>query len=399
MRNLVVLFLFSALSFAALAVSHADSKHVEIKRVSIKQLEQALSGAAANGATPQGDHEVAGLLSAMELTERLSAQRLDHLKAAMPGEESTRTLLALADASAFLSLPAEDLPSMETPDKEEQQETLNAASAYVAQVLHKLPDIFASESVMTFQEFNGMKNQSGAAAYQSIHYAGTVNVNVRYLDNKELVDSGKGELTETEQLTSRLLFSGEFGPVLETVFRDTQGKFEWSHWETGTLSDLAVFRYTVPRSKSHCKVKVVMPGAQLPTQAQPGYHGEISVDLSSGAIYRLTLIADLSRDDPMSTANLAVEYGPVEIGGSQYICATHSIRQVTVVDANAKTAATVSGSSNPFGASHDAKLNYTTTGDVPSQTLLNDTDYESYHLFKAETRVLPSDEKPGSPQQ
>jgi hypothetical protein len=397
MFKLAVLFLLSALSFPALSIDRVDAKHADIKRVSVKQLEQALTGAAGNGMSPKADHDLAGQLASMELTERLSTENLNRLKVAMPGEESARTLIALADASAFLGLPVEDVPNSAPPEKEDQQQAMNAASAYVAQVLQKLPDIFASESVMTFQEFNGMKNESGSVAYHPVHYAGTVKINVRYLDNKELVDSGKGELTEVDQLTSRLLFSGEFGPVLDTVFRDTQGKFEWSHWETGPLSDLAVFRYAVPRNKSHCKVKVVMPGAQLPTQARPGYHGEISIDLSSGTIYRLTLIADLSADDPMSRANMAVEYGPVEIAGSQHICPIHSIRQVT--QTAGRTAVTVSGGSNPFGASHDSRMSYTTTSDVPSQTLLNDTNYESYHLFRAETRVIPSDDKPETPQQ
>jgi len=56
-----------------------------------------------------------------------------------------------------------------------------------------------------------------------------------------------------------------------------------------------------------------------------GYHGEIAVDPSDGSILRVTVIAELKLDNPITSANLAVDYGPVEIGGRTYICPVKSV--------------------------------------------------------------------------
>ncbi|HEY5213260.1 MAG TPA: hypothetical protein VIJ38_09585 [Acidobacteriaceae bacterium] len=50
-----------------------------------------------------------------------------------------------------------------------------------------------------------------------------------------------------------------------------------------------------------------------------GYHGEISIDPKQGSILRLTVEADLTPSDPILMADIMVEYGPVEIGGSACI--------------------------------------------------------------------------------
>ena len=396
MRIVFVLCLLSALTLPAFAAGRGSARPVKQQRVSVAQLDQALLEAAGHADHPKTDQELAALLSSMLLTERASTQRLEHWMLAMPGEESKRDLTALADSSAFLILPANDIPKLPPPDKETQQQIMTATSAYVAQVLLKLPNLFANQSVMTFQEAKGMKSQSGPIADQPLHYAGMVTTNVRYIDDQELVNSAHGELKEADKLRSRLLFSGEFGPILNTVFGDTQGKFSWSHWETGTSSNLAVFHYFVERNKSHCEVKVLIPGAKSTWHAKPGYHGEISVDPSSGTIYRLTLIADLSSDDPMGEANTAIEYGPVEIAGQRIISPTRSIRQVTVFGTDAEGPVSVNETNaNPFGlggVTRSTSMSYSTKGDIPSQTLLNDTVYEQYHLLKSDVRIVPADE-------
>jgi hypothetical protein len=401
MRKLAVLFLLFVLFLPALAGKRIDAKPIKIRQVTVRQLDQALADAAARSADPKADQELAAQLASLELTERVSTQRLAQWKLALPGEASARRLVALADSSAFLDLPAEDIPKAPPPDREAQLQAMNAISAYVAQVLQRLPNFFASQSVMMFQEVHGMMSQSGTILDQPLHYAGGMKTNVRYLDNKEVIDSGKRNLTEGDQLSSGLLFSDEFGPVLDTVLGDTQGKFLWGHWEPGASLTLAVFRYSVARHKSHCQIRVLMPGAHLPSQTRPGYHGEIAVDPASGAIYRLTLIADLSPEDPMGAARMAVEYGPVEIGGVTFICPMRSIRQVTVFATDATAPFTLTSSQHLLGmkAPDNPRMQYGTKGDVPSQTLLNDTVYDDYHLLRADVRIIRSDEKPDSSKQ
>jgi len=51
----------------------------------------------------------------MELSERLSSPRLQKIQADLPGEKSRTALLVLADASAFLQLPAAEISTTPPP--------------------------------------------------------------------------------------------------------------------------------------------------------------------------------------------------------------------------------------------------------------------------------------------
>ena len=77
-----------------------------VNRVSVGQVEELLT---ADNEKSEG--EIARQLSNMELVERLSSARLSHLQTMLPGAESTQALLALADASAFLNSPSDEIPA------------------------------------------------------------------------------------------------------------------------------------------------------------------------------------------------------------------------------------------------------------------------------------------------
>src|SRR5206468_4005766 len=109
-----------------------------------------------------------------------------------------------------------------------------------------------------------------------------------------------------------------------------QNKLAWGHWEQGANGPLAVFRYSVPKENSHYEVRYCCVAASYGMESNSfnvmsGYHGEMAVDPASGVIVRVTLQAELSKEDPSSRADLAVEYGPVELGGTQYICPQRSV--------------------------------------------------------------------------
>lgn len=343
-------------------------------------------------------------LAGVELTERMSTQRLQRWESAMPGEQSRKTLIALADASSFLNLPDAELPKAPPMDKAAQQQLLARMNTYVNETMATLPNFFARQNVTTFEAIQGLRNSAHVIVHQPIHYVGVVTTNVRYHNGREVMETGKGKVNESDQIGYKLLFSGQFGPVLDTVLADAQkNKLFWSHWEPGNPdgsglgSPVAVFRYSVPRKRSHCKIKVVMPGNMLPSEAQPGYHGEIAIDPASGTILRLTLVADLTQDDPMSAANLMVEYGPVELGGRTYICPVRSvtIETVNAADSNRQAVVTTSGSAD-FGPTHDTGMAYVSEGDVPSETLLNDVVFDHYQILRTDFHIIfdPDTAKP-----
>src|SRR5579859_698103 len=89
------------------------------KRVTVASLEQRLA-AASN--LPDGD--LAKQLSDLELTERLNTKERDRLETTLPGENSRQAFMVLADAAAFLNLPAAEIPDRPTPDVATQRKML-----------------------------------------------------------------------------------------------------------------------------------------------------------------------------------------------------------------------------------------------------------------------------------
>jgi hypothetical protein len=81
------------------------------KRVTVEQLQQVLSAIHS-----KPDADIARQLSDLQLTERLSTARLLQLEEDFPGPEAQQALTALADLSAFLSLPPAEIPATAAPD-------------------------------------------------------------------------------------------------------------------------------------------------------------------------------------------------------------------------------------------------------------------------------------------
>ncbi len=107
-------------------------------------------------------------------------------------------------------------------------------------------------------------------------------------------------------------------------------------------------------------------------QQEAPFHGEFAVDPASGAVLRLTVQADLKPALPLARTDVMVEYGPVVIGETSYICPLRSVsisRPRTVM------------------AIHEWGENFTVY--APFESVLSDMVYEKYHLFRPTARMLP----------
>jgi hypothetical protein len=212
-----------------------------------------------------------------------------------------------------------------------------------------------------------------AVIYKPLHFIGESSVTVLYRDGHEIADAAGAKSMKFVPANHELRTMGEFGPVLATVLGDAaKGKVLWSHWEQDAAGPLAVFSYTVPQRASHYRVSYL--GGAQEEQRYPAYRGEIAVNPADGSILRLTLVAEMKSDDPMTRAGLLVEYAPVNIGRMTYIC---PVKSVALFQAPITTVDEI-----------DGKL-YITHG--PQQTNLNSTLFKQYHLFRAETRILTGD--------
>jgi len=372
MRKLVLLLLTVGITASAYAT----------KQVTVDQLQQVL--ASAHG---RPDAKVAQLLSNLELTERLGPEKLARWQSEMPGPESRRQLVLLGDVSAFLHPPASEIPATAIPDLGTQRQLIAATVDYATRTMHRLPNFLATRDTIRFEDSPpSQRADSSYIPYKPLHAVERTSATVIYRDGLE-VDSGKSQASQSSSITRGLITSGEFGPVIGTVLVDvTRGKLTWSRWEKGTRGPVAVFRYVVPREESHYEVKfccVAGESVDGVVSRKTGYHGEISIDPSDGAIMRLTLQADLKKEDKISRADMLVEYAPVDIAGKTYICPVKSI-SISVAPA---------APAQPLDLRHNSFAEEALKSDRSPglQTMLNDVAFDQYHVFRSEARVLTGD--------
>jgi hypothetical protein len=359
MRKLTLLLLLAGLVLPALADG----------RVTVAELEQAV--AAAHG---KRDQEVAQRLGEMELAERLSTPRLERLKARLPGEKARLALLALADASAFLDLPAADIPATAPPDRAAQDALLAKTVDYVEKTISRLPDVFATRETIYFANGPVKASRSYDDSFQdpTLHVVDKSSATVRFIAGKEEVADEREENGKLALVREQLTTEGVFATIFAVVLKDVLGgNPPWSHWEQGSGGPMAVFRFDVPEEKSHYSARVPGDPGFLPTIT--AYHGEIAIDPANGAILRLTLEADPRPKSAVAKADIMIEYGPVDIAGKSYIC---PLRSVAISLAQR------------FDLLHDV-YGLPRKEEAPFQLQMNDVAFERYHLFHAEVRLLP----------
>jgi hypothetical protein len=393
-RRLVFLLLLAWLGPAALAGT----------RVTVQQLDQLLTTL-----HKQPDGKVAKQLFGLELTERASSLRLERWQADFPGKRTREALLALADASAFLDLPASEILPMDALDADEQDWTFSLAIECAANMNHELPNFVARRTTTHFSDrppdalypylsdTEAYSSQADATPpiSRALYLADKTVVLVTYRDGHEVKQSGAPEGGELDaQRIFELTTSGELGPFVGNVIGGTvDGQVSWGHWEQGASGPLAVLRYAVPQPMSHYIVQFGWsPGMShwAWTEPQtPAYHGEIAVDPESGAILRLTLEAELKPPYQGFKYALVVEYGSVTIGDLTCICP---------IKGAALSRMAISSRLSLVAASSHSGTETQNSTNTRLVTFLNDTAFTEYHVLNSDTRKLPKKPTPAAPE-
>lgn len=328
------------------------------------------------------DGDVARDLSGVELTQRLSDEERSSLDAELNGKKSMAELRALADASEFLDPAPSAIGTEKAPDASQLGELIAKTLEYLNKTNPNLPNFLAMRTTMSFADSPGHYDEAARKHidFEPLHLLTTTKATVLYRKGKEIVGSTNGKSNQSSDRKRGLVTEGTFGPILGAVGDAIAipGGMTWDHWEHGESGRVAVFRYAVPKDKSRFEVGYCCllqgDGAER-FHMLAGYHGEMAIDPVTGAIHRLTLDADLPPRLPLARSAVMVEYGPIQIGGKTYICPVRSVsisRSLTV-----KVLTGFSGSFNVFG---------------PYSTMLNEMDFEDYHVFRSEARVLSGDE-------
>ena len=368
---LVLALSFTASAFAA-------------ERVTVTQLEAILAKSPA-----EQDNALSARLSTLELSERFSTARLEHWKSTLPGTRSQRALVGLADRSAFLNPPQDELVVTAAPDLAEQRRIMALVATYVGKAIPQLPRFYATRTVTHFEDDSTTLRTGSWSDTDSLRAVRISRTAVLYRDGEEVLEPGPFKINAVPSESAikpneaGLRTWGTFGPILGLVLVDAaQNKLEFARWEQAQTGNSAVFHYSVPKARSHYEVRYCCVASSFGLESKlfaemSSYHGEIAVDAATGIIHRLSIEAELEDGDPISRAALVVEFGPVELGGASYICPTRSVSM--------SLAQTLRKTQDATGRS------WTVMG--PQQLLLNDVSFSQYHLFRSDSRVLSADEE------
>ncbi len=369
------------------------------KRITVAQLTQTLT-AEVDGHKP--DAEIAHKIAGMDLSERLTEATLALVAVTLKSDpQALSALQLLADQSAFLDPPANELPAAPAPDGPTQERVLAAARSYVAQTLPRLPNLLATQTTNRYDDSPQEAKKGGWQVRAGLHLVDTssreISVYEETANRSATVASARWQ--EQVGLTS----GGEFASTLGMILTDTlKGKVTWSHWEQSAVGQTAVFHYSVPRSASHFEViGVLQRQAALegsPAQignsrvsgievkpssisksstfvTRPGYHGSLWLDPATGSILRVTVEVDSKESVPFQRAAILVQYGPVQIGDSEFICPLRSVALSTA----------------PAGANLDPLTRI--PGDAPTQWV-NESMFTNYRRFGSTVRVVPGVQTP-----
>jgi hypothetical protein len=379
MRRFFLILFIAALTRFSFAEKPATTKPGPPEKVTVDQLEQVLS--VSRG---KSDADMAQALSTLELTERLGSTRFAHLKANLPGEKSQLALLILADQATFLHPPDDEIVQDPAPDPSTTHQMLVQIVNYVNTTVRQLPNLMAVRETTGFEDRPKSDSEDAigvlSLSYLPIHFVRKSSLAVTYRDRKEVVDESATKALKQNSPVTGLATSGEFGPILSSALADAlKGKITWTRWEQGASGRVAVFHYAVPVEKSSYHVKFCCVPEGYSSTGEPelkvfdersSYHGDIAFDPADGSILHITLEAEMPPKGLVANAGIAIEYGPVEIGGKSYICPTKS---VSVLMAHTAIPKGMASNSNYQGA---------------AKTYLNDVEFNQYRRFGSETRIL-----------
>src|ERR1039458_10237158 len=176
------------------------------------------------------DAKLAGDLSDLEPTERLSAATLAQFEAELSGARSREALLELADASAFLPLPDSETLDQPPPDGAGFRRIIDNVTQYLGKSIPNLPNFLATRETIHFEDSpwrEEMDNSRSVGAnnvtqslgnahimigkpyWLAMYSAGRTSGQVTYRDGREVAATAAVSEREAERigLTTR----GEFG--------------------------------------------------------------------------------------------------------------------------------------------------------------------------------------------
>ena len=265
-------------------------------------------------------------ITGIELTERLSTLTMYRFIGKYNlGVHVQQALEQLADRSALMKLPAAEQILRPPPDAAAQQKMLQESRAYVLRELSHLPNFMATQTTTRFDDTPmAMKYFQATTDQAGLHRVGSEQRRITFRDGKEVTYEGTGT-EQAKRKDNGLESRGEFGAEAAVVLMDVEkGSIVFDHWEQSMAGPAAAFQYSVPREFSHYEVTDACQD-RVSFHDLPGYKGELALDPKSGAILRITLVAESKPGDPVTHVASVIEYGLVVLGNRRSICPLRSL--------------------------------------------------------------------------
>jgi len=350
--------------------------------VTVRQLEQMLTSA---HEARRSDNDIAQEIGRVELTERLTEATLSHFSR---GERKLvkSMLQILADESAFLDPPPSELPADSPPGVDQQKAIMAQAFVYASAYIHNLPNFLCTQVIHRLDN-DPARQKAEAVALLSDEDTAAWRMQSR--------PAGPGGLTErdtaTNELTIRngteshrhtgavsaspfaggpyamqgLTTSGEFGGMIGSVFSvKSAAKAAWSHWEMMAGKHAAVFNYSVDLAHSDFFIYWCCIDQER-RKERVAYRGAVFIDPDSGGVLRISWQAlNISDVIPTRSSDTVVDYRPVEIGGSSWLCPVRSVTKM------------------------DSRNLYQVRGANRYVRSLNQVEFTKYHKFGSESKML-----------
>lgn len=362
----------------------------------------------------QSDGKIARQLDGMILTERLSTDQLTEGQSLLPGRSSREALTALADLAMLLLPPPAEMSTANPPDSQTQNAIIASANDYVARALARLPDFNATRTTVSFEDAPGLADPTipdgdmvsscnlanhmvvGSTilfssnclprpvisappeiAAQPLHRTGQSVARVTYRNGMEVRSGEVMNIDSINRPVPGMRTAGEFGPILACVLGDAaRGKIVFGYWQQSPQGKAAVFLYSVPQPESSYVIGL-QHGAGMEKIA-PAYHGEIAIDPATGAILHVSVVADTSASPDVKVSAIVVDYGPVQLGGRNYICPLRGIAVMQTLEKMHSEVRSVRGGVLQTMDNNGLK------------TQVNDTSFTGYHLLRGDMHILPA---------
>src|SRR5579872_1900759 len=213
--------------------------------------------------------------------------------------------------AAFLAgLPA----PAQRPAAEEQQHILATAREVALRYAGNLPNFICTESMLRTQTFGPRSNE-----------VDKLTIELTYFNQREVYKGTAIDSKRTQKSLDSIggpISGGEFGTLMLRVFEPSSAaEFEWKTWSSLRQRRVAVFKYRVPRARSHYLLGYRENDGTI-VSAAAGYRGEVTLDaeVEPGSVLHLTAEADdIPKQTGILESHISVDYDSVEVAGRSYL--------------------------------------------------------------------------------